>query len=52
MEEVTFSFNLVRKNISCCIQNENKFNYHAIEPDHYKKKMYFTPKRILIIQMK
>ena len=41
-----------------CYQNENYFNYHGIknalcgkEPDKYGN-MYFTPKRILVIQMK
>ena len=46
-----------RKNQSFCQQKDN-FDYHGIEkalcgkePGEYRN-MYFTPKRILVIQMK
>ena len=47
-----------KKNESYCYQAEDKFDYHGIEkalcghqPNKYGE-MYFTPKRILVIQMK
>ena len=45
------------KNESYCSQYENRFNYHGIEKALYGKAGYsihdkFTPKRILVIQMK
>ena len=47
-----------KKYESCCVQNENYFDYNDIEnalcgkkPDN-EGRMYFTPKRILVIQMK
>ena len=45
------------KNRSWCSQNENRFNYHGIEKALCGKTKYpgddnFTPKRILVIQMK
>ena len=48
------------KNESCCLQNEYNFNYHGIKNalcgktryyENYEYKGYFTPKRILVIQM-
>ena len=45
-----------KKNNSSCYQNENNFNYHGIENALSGKTRfdggYFTPKRILVIQMK
>ena len=47
------------KNESCCHQDENRFDYHGIEnalcgkePKGKYGEMFFTPKRILVIQMK
>ena len=43
------------KNKSCCFQDEDKFDYHGIEKALCGKEYYpdyFTPKRILVIQMK
>ena len=46
-----------KKNRSHCYQSENKFNYHGIRKALCKKTIYFgggeyfTPKRILVIQM-
>ena len=47
-----------RKNESNCFQHEDNFDYHRIQnalcgkqPEEYGA-MYFTPKRILVIQMK
>ena len=46
------------KNESRCYQNENQFDYHGIEKALCGKiwneddEQYFTPKRILVIQMK
>ena len=47
-----------RKNESFCYQREDEFDYHGIknalcgkEPNK-DRRMYFTPKRILVIQMK
>ena len=47
-----------KKNESCCLQIEDKFDYHGIENALCGKvvdefgEMKFTPKRILVIQMK
>ena len=46
-----------KKNISCCYQNEDNFDYHGIEnalcgKEPNNERMFFTPKRILVIQMK
>ena len=43
------------KNKSCCCQNEDRFDYHGIKNALYGKTGFFaqfTPKRILVIQMK
>ena len=46
------------KDKSFCVQNEDRFDYHGIENALCGKeqdilgRMYFTPKRILVIQMK
>ena len=40
------------KNKSRCDQNENEFNYHGIKNALRGKTGWFTPKRILVIQMK
>ena len=46
------------KNNSLCEQNEDRFDYHGIEKALCGKEpiaigwMFFTPKRILVIQMK
>ena len=42
------------KNESCCFQTEDRFNYHGIKKALCGKvdPNYFTPKRILVIQMK
>ena len=44
------------KNKSWCNQFENQFDYHGIENalcgKRYGNDEYFTPKRILVIQMK
>ena len=49
--------NFIYKNESYCYQSENYFNYNGTEnalcgkePENYGE-MYFTPKRILVIQM-
>ena len=47
-----------KKNKSYCIQYEDRFNYHGIQKALCGKTRYlgggeyFTPKRILVIQMK
>ena len=45
-----------KKNSSCCCQNEWKFNYHGIENALCGKTIgcggKFTPKRIIVLQMK
>ena len=40
------------KNQSCCFQDEYRFDYHGIENALCGKDWTFTPKRILVIQMK
>ena len=40
------------KNESRCYQSEYNFDYHGIENALCGKYEYFTPKRILVIQMK
>ena len=40
------------KNNSNCSQNEWRFDYHGIENALCGKEGWFTPKRILVIQMK
>ena len=39
------------RSTSCCIENEDDFDYHEIE-NALCGKIFFTPKRITVIQMK